>query len=135
MLSYEQRIGAFFIIGLVLLLLAIELTIGLGVLQRRYPLYANFRDVQGLDVGADVRLAGIKAGRVDSMRIQEGTVVVKMMIDEGLEVKKDSIARLDFRALSGERFISLSLGTPTAERAKPGDVLEGETPASFADAV
>jgi phospholipid/cholesterol/gamma-HCH transport system substrate-binding protein len=135
MLTNEQRIGVFFIVGLVLLLLAIELTIGLGVLRNRYPLYASFRDVQGLDSGSDVRLAGIKAGRVDSMRIEGGRVVVKMMVDRRYTPKKDSIARLDIRALSGDRFIALSLGTPTAKPAEPGDVLEGETPASFTDVV
>jgi phospholipid/cholesterol/gamma-HCH transport system substrate-binding protein len=135
MLSNEQRIGLFFVVGLLLLLVAIELTLGFGLLRDRQPLFATFRDVQGLDDGADVRLAGIKAGQVDSMRIEAGTVLVKMLVNDDLEVKKDSIARLDFRALSGERFISLSLGSPTAPRAEPGDVLEGETPASFADAV
>ena len=52
MLTNEQRIGLFFIVGLVLLFIAIELTLGLGFLHRRYPLYALFPDVQGLDVGA-----------------------------------------------------------------------------------
>ncbi len=135
MLTNEQRIGVFFIVGLVLLFVAIELTLGLGLLSRRYPLYATFRDVQGLDTGADVRLAGIKAGRVEGMRIEGGTVIVRMAIDARLEVKKDSVARLDFRALSGDRFIALSLGTPTAPRTMPGDTLEGETPASFTDVV
>src|SRR5262245_45382149 len=135
MLTTEQRIGAFFIAGLVLLFLAIELTLGTGILHRRYRLYATFQDVQGLDVGADVRLAGIRAGRVDGMRIEGGAVRVTLAIDGDQEVKKDSVARLDFRALSGERFVALSLGTPTAKRAEPGDTLEGETPASFAEVV
>ena len=135
MLTNEQRIGIFFVVGLVLLFIAIELTLGLGLFTHRYTLYATFRDVQGLDTGADVRLAGIKAGRVDGMRIENGAVVVKMAIDSRFEVKTDSLARLDFRALSGDRFIALSLGTPTAKRAEPGDTLEGETPASFTDVV
>ena len=135
MLTNEQRIGVFFIVGLVLLFAAIELTVGIGVFRQRYPLLATFRDVQGLDNGADVRLAGIRAGRVVGMRIEGDHVVVTMQIDGGLEVKKDSVARLDFRALSGERFVSLSLGTPTATAAAPGDTLQGETPASFADVV
>jgi phospholipid/cholesterol/gamma-HCH transport system substrate-binding protein len=135
MFTREQRIGLFFVGGIVLFLLAVEMTLGLGVLRSRYPLYATFRDVQGLDAGADVRLAGLKAGRVESLDIVEGVVKVKMAIDRRWEVKKDSVARLDFRALSGERFIALSLGTPTAKVAQPGDLLEGETPASFADVV
>ncbi len=133
MLTREQRIGLFFVVGLVLLFVAIELTLGVGIFKHRYTLYATFRDVQGLDAGADVRLAGIKAGRVEGMRIEEGHVRVAMAIDRSLDVKKDSVARLDFRALSGERFVSLSLGTPTAKRAEAGDTLDGETPASFSD--
>jgi len=135
MLTREQRIGAFFAVGIILLFIAIELTLGLGLLRRRYPLYATFRDVQGLDSGADVRLAGIKAGRVDGMQIEQGHVRVTLLINGGLVVKKDSLARLDFRALSGERFVALTLGTPTAKPAEPGDTLEGETPASFSDVV
>jgi len=135
MLTREQRIGAFFAVGIILLFIAIELTLGLGLLRRRYPLYATFRDVQGLDSGADVRLAGIKAGRVDGMQIEQDHVRVTLLINGGLVVKKDSLARLDFRALSGERFVALTLGTPTAKPAEPGDTLEGETPASFSDVV
>jgi phospholipid/cholesterol/gamma-HCH transport system substrate-binding protein len=135
MLSKEQRIGVFFLVGLVLFFTAIELTVGLGVLEKRYPLYAHFQDVQGLDAGADVRVAGLKAGRVESLRIEDGVVVVRMVIDQSIEVKKDSVARLDFRALSGERFVAVSLGTPTAKRAEAGDTIEGETPASFTDVV
>jgi phospholipid/cholesterol/gamma-HCH transport system substrate-binding protein len=135
MLSSEQKIGLFFIVGIALFLVAIELTLGLGILKRRYPIYADFPDVQGLDVGADVRLAGLKAGRVDGLAIEERHVRVKMLIDRGLQLKKDSVARLDFRALSGERFVAISLGSPTAKTADPGDTIDGETPASFADAV
>jgi len=135
MLTDEQRIGAFFLVGLVLLFLAVELTLGVGLFHHRYTLVATFRDVQGLDVGADVRVAGIKAGRVEGMTLAGDHVRVALALDRGVSVKKDAVARLDFRALSGERFVALSLGSPTARPAEPGDVLEGETPASFAEVV
>jgi phospholipid/cholesterol/gamma-HCH transport system substrate-binding protein len=135
MLTAEQRIGAFFLVGIALLFAAIELTLGLGVLHRRYTLYATFRDVQGLDRGAEVRLAGLRAGRVEGMRIDGRHVVVTLAMNRDVEVRKDAVARLDFRALSGERFVALTLGTPTAPLAEPGDTLEGETPAGFADVV
>jgi phospholipid/cholesterol/gamma-HCH transport system substrate-binding protein len=133
MLTREQRIGAFFVVGLVLFFVAIELTLGLGLFAGRYTLEATFRDVQGLDVGADVRVAGLKAGRVSGMDLQQDHVRVAMALDRGIRVKKDAVARLDFRALSGERFVAISLGTPTAKDAEPGDTLVGETPASFTD--
>jgi phospholipid/cholesterol/gamma-HCH transport system substrate-binding protein len=133
MLTREQRIGAFFVVGLVLFFFAIELTLGLGVFGDRYTLRATFRDVQGLDVGADVRVAGLKAGRVSGMDLEQDHVRVEMSLDRSIRVKKDAVARLDFRALSGERFVAISLGTPTAEDAGPGDTLVGDTPASFTD--
>jgi phospholipid/cholesterol/gamma-HCH transport system substrate-binding protein len=135
MLSREQRIGLFFVVAVVLFFVAAELTLGLRLLGGRYTLYALFRDVQGLDVGADVRLAGLRAGRVSGMALEGDHVRVTLAIDRGLAVKRDAVARLDFRALSGERFVALSLGTPGAPPAAPGDTLEGETPASFADAM
>ena len=69
-MSSEQRIGLFFLVGLVLLGLAIELTLGLGLFHRRYLLHADFTDVQGLDRGADVRLAGLRAGRVEDLELE-----------------------------------------------------------------
>jgi phospholipid/cholesterol/gamma-HCH transport system substrate-binding protein len=135
MLSTEQRIGLFFLVALGLLAVAVELTIGLGLFRRTYQLAAEFRDVQGLDRGADVRLAGLRAGRVEDLRLEGDRVRVTMAIDGNLTVRRDAVAKLDFRALSGERFVALTLGTPTAPPAQPGDVLEGETPAGFADAV
>ena len=134
-MSNEQRIGVFFLIGLALLAVAVELTIGLGLFRHRYVLYADFHDVQGLDRGADVRLAGLRAGRVEDLRIDGDHVRVTMAMDGRYSVQRDAVAKLDFRALSGERFVALTLGTPTAPIARPGDVLEGETPAGFADAV
>jgi phospholipid/cholesterol/gamma-HCH transport system substrate-binding protein len=133
MLTREQRIGAFFLVGLVLFFVAVELTVGTGLFRRHYALQATFRDVQGLDVGADVRVAGLKAGRVSAMELAQDHVRVEMSLDHDVRVKRDAIARLDFRALSGERFVAISLGTPAAQVAEPGDTLVGETPASFAD--
>jgi phospholipid/cholesterol/gamma-HCH transport system substrate-binding protein len=133
MLSREQRIGLFFLIGLVLLFVAIEVTLGLGLFRARYPLYATFRDVQGLDVGADVRLAGLRAGRVESMRIEGDRVVVGMAIDERHTVRTDSVARLDFRALTGDRFVAISLGSPEAPAVAPGGTIPGEVPAGFGE--
>jgi phospholipid/cholesterol/gamma-HCH transport system substrate-binding protein len=134
-MTKEQRIGLFFVTALVLLVAAVELTLGLRLWGRRYTIYATFRDVQGLDVGADVRLAGLKAGRVQGMEIAADHVRVALAVDDTLVVRSDAIARLDFRALSGERFVALTLGSPEAKPVEPGGEIEGETPASFGDAM
>ena len=133
--SHEQRIGVFFLVGLVLLAAAVELTIGSGWLHAKYPLQATFRNVQGLDVGADVRLAGIRVGRVAALAIDQDQVRVTLSIDQRYTIRKNATARLDFRALSGERFVEIDLGTPTAPAVAPGDTIVGDTPASLGDAI
>jgi phospholipid/cholesterol/gamma-HCH transport system substrate-binding protein len=135
MLTREQRIGLFVLGALVLLVVAVELTMGVGLFQRRTTVYATFADVQGLDRGADVRLAGIRAGRVTDFRLDGDHVRVTMALDTSLLPRRDSRARLDFRALSGERFVALSAGTGGAPVVTDGDTIEGETPAGIAEAV
>jgi phospholipid/cholesterol/gamma-HCH transport system substrate-binding protein len=135
MLTREQRIGIFFVLGLVLLLVAVELTLGLGILHKRYTLYATFPNVDGLNEGGDVRLGGLKAGRVEGMRIEDRHVVVKMAVDDGMVIRRDSVARLETRVLSGDRYVSISLGTPTAPPVTSGDTIDGETPATFGDVI
>ncbi len=103
MLTNEQRIGLFFLLGLGLLVAAIELTLGLGVLHRRYTLFADFHDVQGLDTGADVRLAGLRAGRVTGMRIDGDRVRVEMAVDGEYTVRRDAKRRSRRRALCATR--------------------------------
>src|SRR5262249_36837066 len=134
-MSSEQRIGLFFLAGLVLLAVAVELTLGLGLFRRRFLLDADVTRVPGRDRRADGGRAGPRAGRVENLELEGDHVRVTMAIDGNLPVRRDAVAKLDFRALSGERFVSLPLGTPTAPPAGPGDVLEGETPAGIADAV
>ncbi len=135
MLTHEQRIGLFVLGALVLLIVAVELTMGLGMFSRRVTVFATFADVQGLDRGAEVRLAGIRAGRVGDIRLEGEHVRVALALDPTLLPRQDSRARLDFRALSGERFVSLSAGTGDSPPVPPGGTIEGETPAGLADAV
>lgn len=135
MLTYEQRIGLFVVCATVLLVVAIELTAGTGLFHRRVTLRALFDDVQGLDRGAEVRLAGIRAGRVTDVRLDGDRVRVTMAVDADLVPHRDATARLDFRALSGERFVALSPGTSAAPLAGTDDVLAGSTPAGLGEAV
>ena len=135
MLTHEQRIGLFVVFALGLLVAAIELTAGTALFRHRTTLQATFADVQGLDRGAEVRMAGIRAGRVTAIALDGEQVRVTMALDPRLLPHRDATARLDFRALSGERFVSLSPGTATAPLVASGDTLVGDTPLGIAEAV
>jgi phospholipid/cholesterol/gamma-HCH transport system substrate-binding protein len=127
-MTNEQKVGLFFVAGIALVVLAIEMTVGIGLFTKTYHLYVNYPDVGGLQTGDTVQVAGLKLGRVDAITLQPDGVRVALRVDQQAVVHRDSVARLDYQALSGTRFIALSLGTPNTPVLKDGDTVEGQTP-------
>lgn len=81
-----------------------------------YPLIARFDHIDGLVVGADVRMAGVKVGSVLSEEIDPQTyqAVVRLDVRNGLEVPKDSAAEVTSDGLLGGKYLSISPGGDTA---------------------
>ena len=75
-LSREQRVGLFFLGGILLFVGFIEATVGTGLFSRGYRVWAEFADVQGLNTGAQIRVAGVKAGTVREIRLEPNRVRV-----------------------------------------------------------
>lgn len=134
-MTKEQKVGLFFVIGVILMMVAVELTVGTGLLKEQYHLYVNYDDVAGLNPGDPVRVAGVEMGSVDEITITPEHVRVRLRLDEEAEVRRNSVARLDFQALSGARFISISLGSPDAPVLKEGDTIHGERTADLAEMI
>jgi phospholipid/cholesterol/gamma-HCH transport system substrate-binding protein len=130
-MTNEQKVGLFFLVGIILVFVAVEATVGMGILSKTYHLSVQYPDVEGLRSGDSVEVAGLKLGKVDGMTLQPDGVLVKLQLEEKAVVRRDSVARLDYQALSGDRFISISLGTPNSPILKDGDTVEGEVPPSL----
>lgn len=77
-----------------------------------YTLYARFDHIDGLDVGADVRMAGVKVGSVTAERIDPKTyqAVVTMDVQNGLQLPRDSSAGVTSSGLLGGKYVSLAAG-------------------------
>lgn len=89
-----------------------------------YPLYARFDHIDGLTVGSDVRMAGVKVGSVVDERIDPKTylAVVKLDVRNGLELPKDTSAEVTSASLLGGEYLSLSPGGDET-MLKPGDTI------------
>lgn len=89
-----------------------------------YTLTAKFDHIDGLPVGSDVRLAGVKVGSVLDEQIDPKSylAVVTLSVRNGLELPKDSSAAVDSESLLGGEYISLSPGGDTTMLA-PGGVI------------
>jgi phospholipid/cholesterol/gamma-HCH transport system substrate-binding protein len=134
-LSKEQRVGLFFLGGILLFVGFIEVTVGTGLFSRGYRVWAEFPDVQGLTTGAQVRVAGVKAGTVREIRLEPDRVRVGFDIDRAIQIYHNAVARLDFQALSGARFVTIDRGSPRSGPIAPGATIQGESPAGISEMV
>lgn len=77
-----------------------------------YTLQARFDHVDGLAVGADVRLAGVKVGSVTAEKIDPKTylAMVSFTVRSGIELPKDTSASITSESLLGGNYLSLSPG-------------------------
>lgn len=77
-----------------------------------YELNARFDRVDGLPVGADVRISGIKVGSVVGQDLDRNTyqAVVRMSIDDQVKLPEDSIAKITSSGLLGSNYLALSPG-------------------------
>ncbi len=79
---------------------------------RGYELMARFDRIDGLPVGSDVRISGVRVGSVTAQSLDPETflAVVHMAIDPGIRLPTDTVALIASESLLGGRFLSLDPG-------------------------
>ncbi len=76
-----------------------------------YKITADFNRIDGLDVGAEVRLSGIVVGKVAAVALAPNyRVHVTMRIDQGVKVPADTAAAIQTDGLFGSKFMTLDPG-------------------------
>jgi phospholipid/cholesterol/gamma-HCH transport system substrate-binding protein len=96
----------------VTLLLTAILAQTLGSLSSGGTTYrARFTDVTGLLVGDDVRIAGVRVGRVDGIRVVDNSVAeVSFSVSEEVPLAASVRAKIRYRNLIGQRYVALGEG-------------------------
>ena len=86
-----------------------------------YDVVVKFDRVDGLNVGSDVRLSGIKVGTVVDQTLDTETylAVVRLSIDPAVQLPLDSSAQIISESLLGGRFMALVPGGDI-DMIKPG---------------
>ena len=103
------KLGAFLVASLVCLgWLGIQigqLSGPAGAFHKTYALNASFTDATGLVKGDDVRLAGVRIGKVASLEVQRGQALVSMNVDNAYKLPADSRFELHWKNLLGQRYV------------------------------
>ncbi|MFQ5565037.1 MAG: outer membrane lipid asymmetry maintenance protein MlaD [Paracoccaceae bacterium] len=108
----ETLIGAVVLTAAAGFLVYAANTADVGAGGSGYELVAKFRKAEGVDVGGDVRIAGIKVGSISSMTLDPKTyfATVTFVIDEEVTVPEDSLAKITSSSLLGDSYIAIDPG-------------------------
>ena len=103
--------GAVLAVAIGFLAFAAQVT-GLSSGAGSYPLTASFRSLEGVNVGTDVRLAGVKIGSVQSVTLNKQTYRADTVIsvNEGIEIPDDSAITIASEGLLGGNFVEIVPG-------------------------
>jgi phospholipid/cholesterol/gamma-HCH transport system substrate-binding protein len=82
----------------------------LHLLEDTYEMSGSFTDAAGLRGGDDVKLAGVKVGRVTSIEADrdEGLVTVKWVINSGVDIREGAGAQIALETLLGSKFVRIT---------------------------
>jgi len=107
----ELAVGAFVVVGLAGLA---YLSVSIGGLELfendRIQVGARFASIGDLKTGAVVKVAGVKVGRVQAIRLEDYAAETKLAIDANLVLPSDTIASIRTEGLLGESYVLLRPG-------------------------
>ncbi len=103
--------GAVLAVALGFVLYAGQVT-GVSAARSGYELTASFRSAQGLLVGTDVRMAGVRVGAVTEVRLNPQTfrADTTLSVRDGIAIPDDSSAVIASEGLLGGNFLEIVPG-------------------------
>jgi phospholipid/cholesterol/gamma-HCH transport system substrate-binding protein len=114
---------------------AFSLLLSGGFFTDTYTVRAEFADAAGLRSSDDVQVAGLDAGSIGAVEIDDGVVVVELKIDESVEMPRDANAEIVIETLLGRKAVRLDGGS-SREMLADGDEIPLEntrTPVELLD--
>ncbi len=90
----------------------------------------KFNDIDGLDIGSPVRLAGVRIGHVVKQELKDnGVIITFKVINKNVAIPKNSTAGIEFFGLGGTK--SLEIQPPQEDGAPDSPLLKPVNPLRF----
>lgn len=106
----ETKIGLFVMATVAIFtyfLIKTESLVDLLAQRKRYPVHARFSSISGMYPAAAVRMAGVKIGTVEDIRLEGKKAAVRMMIDKTITLTDDARAIISTVGFVGEKFVEI----------------------------
>ena len=99
-----------FMVVAVTLTWLVYVTLRRDVAGQTVPYAAVFSDVFGLREGDDVRMAGVRVGRVEKIELQGDLAKVSFVVQSDQQLLGTTVASVTYQNIVGQRYLGLSLG-------------------------
>ncbi|MFK5997639.1 MAG: outer membrane lipid asymmetry maintenance protein MlaD [Rhodobacterales bacterium] len=121
----ETAIGALVVAAAIGFLFYASNAIGLSGPTNAYQIRASFRSAEGVSLGTDVRMAGVKIGTVTALDLNPTTFRAELAVSikDGIEIPDDSAIAVSSEGLLGGNFIEIIPGGSESS-VKPGGEIE-----------
>ena len=73
-------------------------------------LFATFNKIDGLNIGDNVMISGISVGFVNDIILENSYPKISMMVDENLNISRDSSVYIQTDGLFGSKFLVIEIG-------------------------
>ncbi|MEW6599562.1 MAG: MlaD family protein [Nitrospirota bacterium] len=134
--STELKVGVF---GIIVIMVLSYMTFKVGgmpmVWEKGYRLYAVFDDISGLDEQSRIKIAGVEAGILEKITLENGRARLTLLVQPEIKVYENSVVSLRMSGLLGDRYLALSPGTPDHTVLKDGDIIAETRPAADIDSL
>lgn len=112
--------GAIFTVVTLLATAVLGITIANTSLGNTTEYHAQFSDVTGLNVGDDVRIAGVRVGQVDQISVVDRRVAdVRFAVESNRQLPTGVTAAVKYRNLVGQRYVELDQGPGAVDQMLP----------------
>jgi phospholipid/cholesterol/gamma-HCH transport system substrate-binding protein len=123
----ERALVGFFVLVAAALLIGTILAVSGTFSSGGVPHHTYFKSAGGLVPGAVVRYAGMKAGKVDTVRVDPNDstrIEIDLRVRPDIPVKTDSVAKITTLGALSDNYVEIGAGTTGAPLAPPGSELK-----------
>ena len=111
--TIETLVGTLVVIvAVIFLLLSSKIVNSSHKVANSYEVYAEFNNIEGINIGSDVKIAGVKVGTVDNIKLDSNyKAILTIKIQEDKKVSVDSVFKISTSGIIGNKFINIKPGS------------------------
>jgi len=111
--TFETLIGTFvLIVAIIFVYIAMKVSNNTQNMKAGYKVIAEFSNIDGINIGSDVKIAGVKVGSVTDILLnsQDYKAILTIKFQKDVLVPSDSLFKVSTSGLIGAKYINVKVG-------------------------